>query len=122
MVTLWQYAIRQANGSSGCSTLLKSIAGELDQLRLGNTTYMNYQGVPGHVMHKEFRGEAVYQAETDVHFHQLTVKETLEFAARARACRIMKASCSLLTGGRLHANQFRASTETWVPLLSLYID
>ncbi|SMY27542.1 unnamed protein product [Zymoseptoria tritici ST99CH_1A5] len=43
---------------SGCSTLLKSIAGELDQLRLGNTTYMNYQGVPGHVMHKEFRGEA----------------------------------------------------------------
>lgn len=35
-------------------------------------------------MHKHFRGEAIYQAEVDVHFPQLTVGQTLEFAALAR--------------------------------------
>jgi ABC-type multidrug transport system ATPase subunit len=56
----------------------------LDQLHLGERTEMNYQGIPNHIMHKELRGEAVYQAEADIHFPQLTVKETLEFAALAR--------------------------------------
>jgi len=37
-----------------------------------------------HQMHHDFRGECIYQAEVDVHFPQLTVSETLEFAARAR--------------------------------------
>lgn len=36
-------------------------------------------------MHKDFRGECIYQAEVDVHFPQLTVGQTLEFAALARA-------------------------------------
>jgi ABC-type multidrug transport system ATPase subunit len=35
-------------------------------------------------MHSDFRGECIYQAEVDVHFPQLTVGQTLEFAARAR--------------------------------------
>lgn len=35
-------------------------------------------------MHQQFRGEAIYTAETDIHFPQLTVGETLKFAARAR--------------------------------------
>lgn len=38
-------------------------------------------------MHKDFRGEVIYNAETDVHFPQLTVGDTLLFAARARAPR-----------------------------------
>lgn len=38
-------------------------------------------------MHKDFRGEVIYNAETDIHFPQLTVGETLTFAARARAPR-----------------------------------
>lgn len=38
-------------------------------------------------MHKQFRGEAIFSAETDVHFPQLTVGETLTFAALARAPR-----------------------------------
>lgn len=38
-------------------------------------------------MYKNFRGEAIYTAETDVHFPQMTVKDTLTFAARARAPR-----------------------------------
>jgi len=35
-------------------------------------------------MHKDFRGEVVYNAETDVHFPNLTVGQTLSFAAKAR--------------------------------------
>lgn len=38
-------------------------------------------------MHKDFRGEVVYNAETDVHFANLTVGQTLSFAARARTPR-----------------------------------
>lgn len=38
-------------------------------------------------MHKDFRGEAIYTAEVDVHFPQLTAGQTLEFAAQARAPR-----------------------------------
>ena len=35
-------------------------------------------------MHSYHRGEAIYTAEVDVHFPQLTVGDTLTFAARAR--------------------------------------
>lgn len=35
-------------------------------------------------MHSRFRGEVVYQAETDIHFPQLTVGQTLMFAALGR--------------------------------------
>jgi ABC-type multidrug transport system ATPase subunit len=38
-------------------------------------------------MHSAFRGEAIYTAEVDVHFPMLTVGQTLEFAAQARAPR-----------------------------------
>lgn len=38
-------------------------------------------------MHKDFRGECIYQAENDVHFPHLTVGQTLAFAAEARAPR-----------------------------------
>lgn len=38
-------------------------------------------------MHKDYRGEAIYTAEVDVHFPMLTVGQTLEFAAQARAPR-----------------------------------
>lgn len=69
---------------SGCSTLLKTISGEVDGFFVGDGTYINYQGIPMKTMHKDFRGEAIYQAEVDVHFPQLTVGQTLDFAARAR--------------------------------------
>lgn len=36
-------------------------------------------------MRSQFRGEAIYMAENDVHFPQLTVGDTLLFAAKARA-------------------------------------
>ncbi len=69
---------------SGCSTLLKTIAGETDGYFIDENSHINYQGISVQQMHNDFRGECIYQAETDVHFPQLTVGQTLEFAAKAR--------------------------------------
>jgi ABC-type multidrug transport system fused ATPase/permease subunit len=69
---------------SGCSTLLKTIAGETHGYFVDSKSHINYQGIPIEQMHKDFRGECMYQAEVDVHFPQLTVGQTLSFAARAR--------------------------------------
>ncbi|OBR06397.1 Multidrug resistance protein cdr1 [Colletotrichum higginsianum IMI 349063] len=69
---------------SGVSTLLKTIAGETRGLHLGPHSHFSYQGIPMEMMHKRFRGETIYQAETDIHFPHLTVGQTLLFAALAR--------------------------------------
>jgi hypothetical protein len=44
-------------------------------------------GIAPKQMMGRFRGEAIYSAEVDVHFPQLTVGDTLAFAAEARAVR-----------------------------------
>ena len=72
---------------SGCSTFLKTISGETHGFNVDSKSEINYQGISARRMHHQFRGEAIYTAETDVHFPQLTVGETLSFAARARAPR-----------------------------------
>ncbi|WXC60578.1 hypothetical protein SNK03_006457 [Fusarium graminearum] len=74
---------------SGCSTFLKTISGETSGFKIGEESYLNYQGIPKETMHKDFRGECIYQAETDAHFPQLTVGQTLDFAGRARAPRTL---------------------------------
>ncbi|KAF3390297.1 Multidrug resistance protein CDR1 [Penicillium rolfsii] len=70
---------------SGCSTLLKTIAGEMNGIYVDDDSYVNYSGISAPQMQRQFRGEAIFSAETDVHFPQLTVGETLTFAATARA-------------------------------------
>ncbi|TPX53609.1 hypothetical protein PhCBS80983_g06254 [Powellomyces hirtus] len=74
---------------SGCSTLLKTISGETNGFFVDESSYVNYQGISAKQMHSDFRGEAMYSAEVDVHFPQLTVGDTLAFAAAARAPRDM---------------------------------
>ncbi|KAF7560817.1 hypothetical protein G7046_g3318 [Stylonectria norvegica] len=69
---------------AGCSTMLKTIAGETNGLYLDKESYFNYQGLSAKEMHTRHRGEAIYTAEVDVHFPQLSVGDTLTFAARAR--------------------------------------
>ncbi|PHH91761.1 hypothetical protein CDD83_10405 [Cordyceps sp. RAO-2017] len=69
---------------SGCSTLLKTICGELDGLQLSEGSSVHYNGIPLKRMQKEFKGEFVYNQEVDKHFPHLTVGQTLEFAASAR--------------------------------------
>ncbi|WWC68268.1 uncharacterized protein I206_102191 [Kwoniella pini CBS 10737] len=72
---------------SGCTTLLKTIAGETNGIFINDEAEMNYRGLTPKQMHGQFRGEAIYTAEVDVHFPGMTVGETLQFAAEARAPR-----------------------------------
>ena len=72
---------------SGCTTFLKTVAGETHGFYVDDGSEINYQGISPKDMHSRYRGEAIYTAEVDVHFPQLTVGETLSFAAEARAAR-----------------------------------
>lgn len=63
------------------------MAGETHGFFVEDTSEINYQGISPARMHKDFRGEATYTAEVDVHFPMLTVGQTLDFAAQARAPR-----------------------------------
>jgi pleiotropic drug resistance (PDR) family protein len=72
---------------SGCSTFLKTIAGEMNGIFKDGDSHMNYQGISDKKMRTQFRGEAIYTAETDVHFPQLSVGDTLKFAALSRTPR-----------------------------------
>lgn len=74
---------------SGCSTFLKTLSGETHGFELEKGSYLNYQGISYKQMHKDFRGETIYTAEQDVHFPSMTVGETLLFAAKARAPRLL---------------------------------
>lgn len=69
---------------SGCSTLLKTLCGELEGLELGSNSVIHYNGIPLKQMQREFKGETVYNQEVDKHFPHLTVGQTLEFAASVR--------------------------------------
>ncbi|TVY84470.1 ZEB2-regulated ABC transporter [Lachnellula suecica] len=69
---------------SGCSTLLKTLMGELYGLDMKSQSEIHYNGITQKQMLKQFRGEVVYNQEVDKHFPHLTVGETLEFAARVR--------------------------------------
>lgn len=76
---------------AGCSTFLKTITGETSGIYIDDQSYFNYQGLSAKDMHTQYRGEAIYTAEVDVHFPMLTVGDTLTFAARARAPRHLPA-------------------------------
>ncbi|KAK6380318.1 hypothetical protein LTS17_005507 [Exophiala oligosperma] len=66
---------------SGCTTLLKCITGQLHGLSLSAGSSVTYDGIPQSTFIKNFKGRAVYAAETDEHFPHLTVGQTLHFAA-----------------------------------------
>lgn len=70
---------------SGCSTLLKTIAGDTHGLKVSPGSLLNYQGITPQKMTTAFKGEAIYTAEVDAHYPQLSVGDTLYFAALARA-------------------------------------
>ncbi|KAF1980084.1 hypothetical protein BU23DRAFT_444908 [Bimuria novae-zelandiae CBS 107.79] len=69
---------------SGCSTLLKTMCGELHGLEMDKDSVVHYNGIPQAKMMKEFKGEVIYNQEVDKHFPHLTVGQTLEFAAASR--------------------------------------
>lgn len=69
---------------SGCSTLLKTISSHTYGFHIGEESKISYDGLSPKDIMNFHRGDVVYSAETDVHFPQLTVGDTLEFAARLR--------------------------------------
>ncbi|KAH9984294.1 putative ABC multidrug transporter [Xylariaceae sp. FL0662B] len=69
---------------SGCSTLLKTLAGDTHGFRINDEKSINYHGISFQQMHHEFKGGCVYLSELDVHFPELTLGETLIFAASTR--------------------------------------
>ncbi|KAL5042237.1 hypothetical protein BDW71DRAFT_211366 [Aspergillus fruticulosus] len=86
---------------SGCSTLLKTLAGQMEGLYLGGDATMNYRGVTREEICTCFRGETIYTGENDVHFPVLSVGDTLSFAARARAPRRLPAELKVEGYSRL---------------------
>ena len=72
---------------AGCSTFLKTIAGQLEGLKLDKDSLIHYSGIPWKQMLREFRGEILYNQEVDKHFPHLTVSQTLDFAAKCRTSR-----------------------------------
>ncbi|KAK3705222.1 hypothetical protein LTR37_013383 [Vermiconidia calcicola] len=70
---------------SGCSTLLKSLTGQMHGLDLDAKSQIHYNGIPQQQMIKEFKGDMIYNQEVDKHFPHLTVGQTLEHAAALRA-------------------------------------
>ncbi|KAL1602372.1 Multidrug resistance protein [Paraconiothyrium brasiliense] len=86
---------------SGCTTLLRTIAGDVHGLSVEDESALNYRGrslfsnnavqsidlrmpgIPSQVIRSELQGDCIYTAETDVHFHELTVSQTLGFAVNA---------------------------------------
>ncbi|KIX05655.1 uncharacterized protein Z518_03627 [Rhinocladiella mackenziei CBS 650.93] len=79
---------------SGCSTFLKTLAGETHGFVVDRDSHVNYQGIGYKQMKKNFRGESIYTAEHDTHFPYLSVGDTLYFAARARAPRFLPEGCT----------------------------
>ncbi|ESW97055.1 hypothetical protein KL918_000666 [Ogataea parapolymorpha] len=69
---------------AGCSTLLKTISSHTYGLKVDKESVISYDGLSVRDIKKHYRGEVVYSAETDVHFPQLTVGQTLQFAATMR--------------------------------------
>lgn len=55
---------------SGCSTLLKTLTGELYGLDLGKESTIHYNGIPQKEMMKEFKGEATYNQEVSYPSHR----------------------------------------------------
>ncbi|KAF2681574.1 hypothetical protein K458DRAFT_420360 [Lentithecium fluviatile CBS 122367] len=72
---------------SGCSTFLKTISGETHGFNISPESCLNYRGISADKMKTVFKGEAIYTAEVDAHFPQLSVGDTLYFAALARSPR-----------------------------------
>ncbi|PGH10327.1 hypothetical protein GX51_00084 [Blastomyces parvus] len=72
---------------SGCSTLLKSLSGETQDLSIEPDSHIDFRGVGLDHIRSSVRGDVLYNAELDTHLAPLTVSETLTFASRARSPR-----------------------------------
>jgi hypothetical protein len=76
---------------SGCSTFLRAVTSSLpDTLTLDSDSHISYGGLDPDEITRKFRGEVVYSGEDDLHYPNLTVVDTLEFALRNKVPRGQK--------------------------------
>ncbi|KAG5644207.1 hypothetical protein DXG03_008870 [Asterophora parasitica] len=68
---------------SGCSTFLKTLANHREEYH-AITGEVHYDSLSPKEIAKFYRGDVQYCPEDDVHFPTLTVKQTLDFAAKTR--------------------------------------
>lgn len=69
---------------SGCSTFLRTIASQTYGFSLDEGTEINYCGLTPKQIATRFRGDVVYCGESELHLPQLSVGDTLMFAARMK--------------------------------------
>ncbi|KAK9448253.1 ABC-2 type transporter-domain-containing protein [Limtongia smithiae] len=72
---------------AGCSTLLRTIAGEVGGYK-SVEGMLSYDGVDQKTMKQKFKGDVLYSSEVDEHFPTLNVDQTLSFAADVKAPRV----------------------------------
>ncbi|CCF58497.1 hypothetical protein KAFR_0E03450 [Kazachstania africana CBS 2517] len=69
---------------SGCTTLLKSISSNTHGFKISKDTSISYSGLTPKEIKKHYRGDVVYQAESDIHLPHLTVYQTLVTVSRLK--------------------------------------
>ncbi|KAI1498627.1 ABC-2 type transporter-domain-containing protein [Biscogniauxia marginata] len=79
---------------SGCTTFLKALAGDTHGIVIDRQSKINYEGIPYEQLHSTFKGESIYLAELDVHFPELTLGQTITFAACTRETGLDRGSAS----------------------------
>ena len=67
---------------AGCSTFLRTMASQTFGFKLSKDSVINYQGIAPSEISNHYRSSVTYCAETETHYPQLTVGQTLMFAAR----------------------------------------
>lgn len=68
---------------AGCSTFLRTIAGQHSSF-LGVTGSIDYSGLCPDEVRKHYRSAVAYVPEDDAHFPTLNVRQTLEFALKSK--------------------------------------
>ncbi|CCC70525.1 hypothetical protein NCAS_0F00410 [Naumovozyma castellii] len=69
---------------SGCTTLLKSISSNTHGFDISKDSIISYNGLTPKDIRRHYRGEVVYNAESDIHLPHLTVYQTLLTVARLK--------------------------------------
>ncbi|PRT52634.1 ABC transporter CDR4 [Wickerhamiella sorbophila] len=69
---------------SGCSTFLRTLSQQTYGFKVEDKTEFNYSGVSANDVSSRFRGDVTYSAESELHFPNLTVGDTLLFASRMK--------------------------------------
>lgn len=101
---------------AGCSTLLKTIAGEGLHQYTGTEGTITFDGIEQLEMLKKYRNDVVYNPELDVHFPHLTVEQTLKFAV---GCKVPNVRVNAVTGNATKEQYINFKTDMLATIFGL---